>query len=166
MPSRAQQEMSRTEQLFGLLLFIFACGTVSAFGAVITATSVGDWYQALQKLPFNPPNSVFAPVWTVLYLMIAVAGWLVWRHAGLRGARTALLLYAVQLALNLAWSWLFFGLRAPGAALVGIALLLLASIATAVLFWRVDRLAGLMFVPYCAWLVFAAVLNAAIWQLN
>jgi len=158
--------MNRIEQIFGLVLFVFACGAVSAFGAVITAASVADWYPTLHKPWFNPPNEVFAPVWTVLYLMIAVAGWLVWRRAGLRRGRTALSFYALQLVLNLGWSWVFFGLRSPGAGLVVIVALLAAIVATTVLFARIDRWAAWLFVPYCAWVGFATLLNAAIWWLN
>jgi tryptophan-rich sensory protein len=105
-------------------------------------------------------------VWTVLYLMIAVAGWRVWLRRGESGARPALAAWAVQLALNLAWSLLFFGGRVIGAALVEIVILLAAILVTTGLFWRIDRLAGSLFVPYAAWVGFATILNAALWRLN
>ena len=157
---------SRRHDVLGLLAFLAVCLAVSALGAAATATSVGSWYQALQKPSFNPPDWIFAPVWTTLYLMMAVAGWRVWRLNGLSGARTALVLFALQLALNLAWSYLFFGFRLIGPALVEVVVLLAAIVATAVAFWRHDRLAGLLMVPYAAWVGFATVLNAALWHLN
>lgn len=132
----------------------------------MTATSVGTWYAGLAKPAFNPPNWGFGPVWTALYLMLAVAGWRVWRRRGAGGVRLALGALALQLALNLGWSFLFFGARLIGAALAEIALLLAAILATAVLFWRIDRVAGALFVPYAAWVAFATVLNAALWRLN
>ena len=149
-----------------LAAFVVACLAVSAIGGAVTATSVGDWYAALDKPVFNPPDWVFAPVWTVLYLMMAVAGWRVWRRAGFRGARIALALFAAQLALNLAWSLLFFGLRRIDLALVEIVVLLAVILSTTVVFWRIDRLAGWLFVPYAAWVAYAVVLNGSLWELN
>jgi tryptophan-rich sensory protein len=137
---------------------------VSALGGWVTSTSVGSWYQGLAKPAFNPPDWVFGPVWSVLYLMIAVAGWRAWRRGVV--ARPALLAYAVQLALNLSWSFVFFGARLIGPALLVIAALLVAIVVNAMLFWRLDRLAGALLVPYAAWVAFAAVLNFALWRLN
>jgi translocator protein len=146
--------------------FVALCLLISAIGGAVTAQSVPTWYQALDKPAFNPPDWVFAPVWTLLYCMIAVAGWRVWRARGLAGARAAMATYALQLALNLGWSLIFFGGRMIGAALAEIALLLAAACANAVLFWRVDRVAGWLLAPYAAWVAFATVLNAALWRLN
>jgi len=157
---------NRRRDIAGLIAFLALCLGVSAIGGAVTATSVGGWYQTLHKPPFNPPDWLFAPVWTTLFVMMAVAGWLVWRRHGLRAARGALLLFGVQLALNLAWSLLFFGLRSVGAALVEVIVLLTAILATTVAFWRRDPLAGALFVPYAAWVAFATVLNAALWRLN
>lgn len=151
---------------FGFIAFLVLCLAVAALGGAATASSVGNWYPTLAKPAFNPPNWIFAPVWTALYFMMAVAGWRVWRSDGLRRARWALTLFALQLALNLAWSILFFGMHSIGAALIEIVVLLLAILATALAFWRRDRAAGMLFVPYAAWVAFAAVLNAAIWRLN
>jgi translocator protein len=150
----------------GLIGFIAVCLAVSAIGGWITSTSVGTWYPTLAKPSFTPPDAVFAPVWTVLYVMMAVAAWRVWRHAGLVAGRTALALFAVQLALNLAWSALFFGLHAIGWALVDILALWCAIAATSAAFWRIDRPAGLLLLPYLAWVSYAVALNAAIWRLN
>jgi len=150
----------------GFVAFLAICLAVSALGGAATATSVGSWYPLLVKPSFNPPNWVFAPVWTTLFFMMAIAAWRVWRRDGLRKARRALTLFGVQLALNLAWSILFFGLRWIGAALLEICVLLLAILATMAVFWRRDRLAGMLFVPYAGWVAFAAVLNGALWWLN
>jgi len=152
--------------LAGLIAFVAVCLVVSGVGGAITATSVGTWYQALAKPAFNPPDWLFAPVWTALYVMMGVAGWRIWRTAGFGAGRLALGAFALQLALNLGWSFLFFGFQLIAAALVEIVVLFLSIGATAVLFWRIDRAAGLLFVPYAAWVAFATALNAAIWHLN
>ena len=156
----------RHRDIAGLLAFLVICLAISVAGGAATASSVGTWYQTLQKPFFNPPNWLFAPVWTALYIMMAIAGWRVWRAHGLRGARAAMALFAVQLALNLAWSFLFFGYRMIGAALIEIILLLMAILVTTVLFWKRDRLAGMLFVPYAGWVAFATILNFALWRLN
>ena len=175
--------MTTARSLLVLGLFLLACFGVAAFAAQFAP---GAWYADLEKPSWNPPAWVFAPVWTVLYALMAVAGWLVWRsgaRAGVgergrpgrapdRGAaaggarRLALGAFALQLALNGAWSWLFFGLHLPGVALAEIVVLWCAIVATAVLFWRVRPVAGALLVPYVAWVGFAAALNFALWRLN
>ena len=157
---------TRAGDLLGLGGFLVLCLAISAIGGWVTADSVGTWYRTLQKPIFNPPDWVFAPVWTLLYLMIALAGWRVWRRVGLSGARAGIVAYWAQLALNLAWSFLFFGGRLIGIALAEILLLLVVIGVNAVLFWRIDRLAGWLLVPYAAWVAFACVLNLALWRLN
>ena len=149
-----------------LLAFVAACLAVGAIGGAVTATSVGTWYQQLRKPSINPPNWVFAPVWTALYIAMAVAAWRVWRARGLEGARSALVLFALQLALNLGWSILFFGLRQIGLALIEILILLATLVATTLAFRRIDGIAALLLVPYVAWVSFATVLTAAVWRLN
>jgi benzodiazapine receptor len=153
-------------QAVGLALSIAICAGAAAVGGALTSLTLQDWYQQLAKPTWNPPNWVFGPVWSVLYFMMAVAAWLVWRTAGWKRGRTALSLFALQLALNVAWSGCFFALRSPGLAVVDIGLLWLALAATIIAFWRHSRLASLMLAPYLAWSSFAAVLNATIWQLN
>jgi len=118
------------------------------------------------EAPWNPPNWVFAPVWSALYLMMAVAAWLVWRRAGFGGASAALGLFAAQLIFNVAWSWLFFGLRSPGLAFGGIVVLWVAIVATIVSFARTTAAAAWIMTPYLAWVTFASTLNLAIWRLN
>lgn len=139
---------------------------VSGIGGAITASSVGSWYAGLTKPAFNPPSWVFGPVWTLLYAMMAVAAWRVWRSAGWRGAQTALLLYFLQIGINLAWSALFFGLRRPDLALADCLLLLALIIATGLAFRRHDRVAALLMVPYGLWVGFACLLNSNIVALN
>ena len=136
-------------------------GLASFFGAQFVP---GAWYEALQKPPLNPPNWIFAPVWSALYLAVAVAGWLVWRSGPT--SRLPLALWGSQLALNAAWSWLFFGLERPGLALINILILLAVLLATLISFHRIHPWAGRLFVPYAAWVMFATYLNAGLWYLN
>ena len=149
-----------------LTAFLAVCLGIAAAGGAVTAKSVGTWYQTLNKPPFTPPDWLFAPVWTMLYIGIAIAGWRVWtagRRAGTRGAMTT---YSVQLALNLAWSFIFFGIHRIGAALADILLLLVAIGVNSASFRRIDRLAGWLLAPYAAWVAFASALNFALWRLN
>lgn len=135
-------------------------------GGVVTARAIPTWYRGLDKPPWNPPDWVFGPVWTVLYLMMGIAAVLVRRQAeGSRGAQ-AMSLYGLQLGLNLGWSLVFFGARDVRAAVGVIALLWLAIVATIAAFGRVDRRAALLLAPYLAWVSFAGVLNAEIWRRN
>jgi tryptophan-rich sensory protein len=126
----------------------------------------GAWYEALKKPVWRPPNWLFGPAWTVLYTMIAIAGWLVWREAGWSGAGFALTVYVVHLAINASWSWLFFGLRRADIALGGIVILWLSIIATIALFRPISETAAWLLAPYLAWVSFAGALNFSIWRLN
>jgi tryptophan-rich sensory protein len=140
---------------------------VGALGGLATASSVETWYAGLRKAALTPPNALFGPVWTTLYVLMALAAWRVWRAAAPSGGRgRALGLYAAQLALNLGWSVLFFGLRRPDLALAELIVLLAAVLAAALAFWRIDRPAGLMMAPYAAWTAFAGYLNFEVWRLN
>jgi tryptophan-rich sensory protein len=126
----------------------------------------GEWYARLQKPAWNPPNWIFGPVWTVLYILMALAAWLVGRKGGGAGKQLALALFLLQLLLNALWSPLFFGLHNPGLAFANIVLLWLALSATLVTFWKVRVVAGALLAPYLAWVTFASVLNFTVWQLN
>lgn len=150
----------------GLVLFVALCLGIGALGASVTATSVSTWYTEIAKPSFNPPNAVFAPVWTTLYVLMAVAAWRVWRRADRDTARGPLTLFGLQLALNLGWSVAFFGLRDIGFAVGVILALDLAVLTTILLFRRIDGPAALLLVPYLAWIAFATVLTIAIWRLN
>ncbi len=144
--------------------WLLACYLTAAVGSV--AGGPGPWYQALDKPSFNPPSWVFGPVWTVLYAMMAVAAWLVWRRRGVGGRRTVLALFVVHLVLNAAWSWLFFGVQRPDLAFAEIVVLWAAILALVLLFWRIRPLAGALLLPYLAWVTFAAFLNYTLWQMN
>lgn len=126
----------------------------------------GDWYRGLAKPPWRPPDWLFGPVWTVLYISIAVAAWRVWQTAGFDGATLALSVYAVQLGFNAMWSVIFFGLRQPGWAFAEIICLWLSVLATIAVFYPVDAVAGLILIPYALWVSFAVALNYRIWRLN
>jgi tryptophan-rich sensory protein len=153
-------KMSAAE-LGGFFLFLaLVLGGGLTIGIV---TSPGVWYAALSEPPFSPPNWVFAPVWTALYIMIAIAGWRVWRQ-GVNNAPTTL--WWVQLALNFAWSPIFFSAHRIDIALGVIVLLLISIIGFVMITWRQDKIASLLFLPYAAWVAFATVLNGAIWLLN
>ncbi len=147
-----------------LLAITFSAAGV---GAAFTALSVRSWYPGLRKPPGNPPASYFGPVWTVLYLLMTIAACNVWRAGGgWEGATAAIAVFLMQLALNAAWSAIFFGLRSPGWAMVEIALLWLAILATIILFWRISPFSAGLLIPYIAWVSYAAYLNAGIWRLN
>ena len=142
---------------FGLA--VAAAALIGGLGVAGTATE----YQSLDRPSWAPPSQLFGPVWTILYAMIAVAGWLVWRRTGWT---TALTVYAVQLVLNAAWTPIFFGFGRYGLALVDIVVLWLLIGATVLLFRRVSRAAAWLLVPYWAWVTYATALNAAIWHAN
>ena len=149
-----------------LAAFVAVCFVVAAIGGYATSTSLATWYGGLSKPAFNPPDAVFGPVWTLLYLAIAVAGWRLWRSGGFDVDKRLLAAYAAQLALNLLWSLIFFGARRPGAALLDVTLLFACIAVTIVLARRFDPLAAWLLVPYAGWVGFASVLNAAVWYLN
>ena len=149
-----------------LLSFLCLCYGAAVLGSILTSSSVETWYADLRKPSFNPPDWIFAPVWSALYFMMATSAWLVWRKAGWSGARFALALFFGQLALNVAWSGLFFALRRPAIALIEIVFLLGTIIATAVAFRPVSGLAFWLMVPYALWVAFATLLNFKIWRLN
>ena len=158
--------MKLDNQWWVLCGFVAASFTAAAIGGTATSRAVRDWYPTLVKPAWNPPAWLFGPVWTVLYIAMAVAAWLVWRRVGWAGARLALTLFMVQLTLNAAWSIIFFGLRNPGAAFAEVVVLWAAILGTLVLFWQVSVPAGILFIPYLTWVSFAAVLNFSIWRLN
>lgn len=158
--------MTRTHQALGLVIALALCLGAAALGGLATAPRIDTWYATLAKPPWNPPSWVFGPVWTVLYVLMAIAVWLVWRREGWAGAPRALALFTTQLALNVAWSWVFFGARQPGWAFVELIVLWLAIGATAWAFWPHSRTAACLLLPYWAWVSFAGVLNFAIWRLN
>ena len=159
-------ESSTLTRVLVLIMFIAFCLTFGAIGGLITATSVETWYQSLQKPSFTPPDWLFAPVWTILYILMAIAGWRIWRRLRWTDDGWELWLFALLLGLNLIWSLMFFGLRRVDFALVGILLLLSLILLNLVMFWRRDRTAGLLLLPYLIWVSYASLLNAQILMLN
>lgn len=151
-------------KLVACLAVVLAAGGI---GSLATTKAIPTWYKDLTKPSFNPPSWLFGPAWTVLYLMMAVAAWLVWKQGlGAAGVKLALAVFLAQLVLNALWSVLFFGFRSTLAGLVGISGLWFAILATIVLFFRVSIPAGVLLLPYIGWVSFAAILNAAILRLN
>lgn len=155
--------MSPAGSALGAILALALTFGAGYFGSTFP---VDGWYASLSKPAWNPPNWIFGPVWGVLYLLMAVSAWLVWRKVGLARAAVPLGLFAVQLMLNAAWSWIFFGRHEIGLALIEISTLWVAILCTTIAFWRVDPVSGYLMVPYVLWVGFASVLNFTIWRLN
>ena len=151
-----------------ITVMVATCLAVGYFSSMATMSSVKTWFPTLVKPIFNPPSWVFAPVWSMLYIMMAVAAGLVWNRFEHQKeeVRKALILFAIQLALNALWSILFFALRNPFLALIEIVLLWLMIYETYLKFAKIDKIAGYLFIPYIAWVSFAMVLNGSIWWLN
>ena len=149
-----------------LIPFVAVCFLAAGVGALATNSSVKTWYPQLQRPQWTPPDWLFGPVWTALYLMMAISAWLVWRGSDSGAPRFALTLFGVQLVLNALWSVLFFGLRKIGPAFAEILLLWMILIATAVAFLPLSLLAAWLLIPYIAWVGFASYLNFRIWQMN
>lgn len=155
--------MPITEQILGAVGWL----TVTFGAAWLGSRFLPDeWYKNLKKPAWNPPNKIFAPVWSVLYLLMAAAAWLVWRDYGFSLAFFPLILFLIQLLLNTAWTWTFFGLHRIGIALADIAVLWVFILATLTLFWQFVPLAGILLLAYLAWVSFAAILNLTIFKLN
>jgi tryptophan-rich sensory protein len=154
-----------TRQLPGLIGWLALTAAAAAIGA-LASVHAADFYGSLARPRWAPPSSVFGPVWTVLYLLMAVSAWLVWSAGGFDAQRRALALFLAQLALNALWSWLFFAWRQGAWALVDSLLLLLLVAATTAAFWRVRMLAGALLLPYLAWVGFATALNFTVWRMN
>jgi len=147
-----------------LLVCIVVCLGAAGIGSFLTTPSLHPWYEGLSKPRWNPPNWLFGPVWTILYLAMAIAAWLVWRKAGVTAA--PMQLFLTQLVLNVAWSALFFRLRSPGLAFAEIVVLWFAVLATTIEFWRAVPAAGWLLLPYLIWVGYATALNFSIWRLN
>lgn len=156
----------KLKSLTFFILFVVLCLSVGAIGGLVTAESVGSWYPTLQRPSFNPPDWIFGPVWTLLYTVMGYSVWRVWSSFKAPKRRCALILFGIQLFFNLGWSVIFFGLQEIAFAFIHIIALDLLVGVTIFFFWRIDRLAGLVLVPYLVWLLFATVLNAMIWHLN
>jgi len=154
------------ESWLSLIPFVVVCFLAAAIGALATNSSVKTWYPQLRLPEWTPPNWLFGPVWTALYLMMALSAWLAWRSSNSGVPRFALILFGIQLVLNALWSVIFFGLRKIGPAFAEVLLLWMMLIATAVAFLPLSLLAAWLLIPYIAWVGFASYLNYRIWQMN
>lgn len=166
MTSTAARGSPQRRQHWEALALLLVLTAAAALAGGAGSADSADFYQQLAKPAWAPPASVFGPVWTVLYLFMAIAAWLVVRESGWLGARPALSLYLVQLGLNALWTWLFFRWKLGGAALVEILILWTILLVTVRVFWRARPLAGVLLVPYVAWVTFAAALTFAVWRRN
>jgi tryptophan-rich sensory protein len=150
-----------------IIILIAVCLGIGYASSIVTQTGIETWYPTIEKPSFNPPNWLFGPVWTALYICIAVAGGIIWDKIDTHPlAKKALLFFAIQLLLNSLWSFLFFGLKNPLIALIEIILLLLIIYETYMLFSKINKVAGYLFIPYLLWVSFAMFLNGSIWWLN
>lgn len=153
------------KQVVGLVGWLVVSFIAAGIGGA-ASIEAGPFYTQLVRPEWAPQPSIFGPVWTLLYALMGISAWLVWRIAGFRTARTALTLFLVQLALNALWSWLFFGWHRGALAFADILLLWALIAATLIAFWRVRPLAGALLAPYLLWVTFACALNYSVWQLN
>ena len=158
--------MSKSRRWIGLAICAGLCVLAGTVSALFSGLADRTWYQSLRHPAWTPPDAIFGPVWTLLYIMMGSALWLIWQSKSWSGAPLAVSLFVAQLILNMAWSPIFFGLHHPGWAMLDLAALWVAALATMLTFWPIHRLAGLLLVPYLLWCSFAAVLNLAFWRLN
>ncbi len=158
-------QLPKKKQIIGLAGWLAASFIAAAIGSA-ASIQAGSFYTQLVRPDWAPPPDIFGPVWTVLYALMGIAAWLVWRVAGFRAARTALTLFLVKLAVNALWSWLFFGWHLGAVAFADIVLLWVLIVATLIAFWRIRPIAGALLIPYLLWVSFASALNYAVWQLN
>lgn len=158
-----QNSATGVKEWIGLVVSLVICFAVAGVGSLATTPNIPTWYATLNKPTWTPPNWLFGPVWTVLYAMMGVSAWLVWKRGGWSPALT---LFAIQLVLNLAWSFIFFGFHQMGLGFLEIVLLWLAIAATVLMFFQVAKVAAILLIPYLLWVSFAAALNFTIWRLN
>lgn len=157
----------KLKNILKLVFAVLFCQAAGFVGSLFTAPAISTWYASLTKPILNPPNWVFAPVWTILYFLMGVAAFLIWRRGCRRkDVRAALGIFFVQLILNSFWSFIFFGLHSPSGALVEIIFLWLFIFLTIAVFMRISKFAAVLLLPYILWVSFAAWLNYSIWQLN
>lgn len=158
-------QLQKKQQIIGLVAWLAVSFIAAAIGSA-ASIQAGSFYTQLVRPDWAPTPDIFGPVWTILYALMGLAAWLVWRVGGFRAARTALTLFLVQLAVNTLWSWLFFGWHRGALAFADIMLLLVLIVATLISFWRIRPLAGVLLIPYLLWVSFASALNYSVWQLN
>ncbi|MFT7183853.1 MAG: benzodiazapine receptor [Oceanicoccus sp.] len=154
------------KKIFPIIISILIAQAAGFIGAIFTFSSVDTWYLTLNTPSWNPPSWVFGPVWTTLYTLIGISAYLIWRNKDKIKKKLALQVYGIHLVFNALWTILFFGLKNPGFAFAEILILLSLIITTIVLFWRIDKRASYLLLPYLGWVTFASYLNFTIWQLN
>lgn len=156
------------QRILRIVLVVMTCLAIGYLSGKVTQESITTWYPTLIKPVFNPPNWIFPIAWTILYIMMGVAGGLIWNYleSDQEKVKKAFMFFIIQLALNALWSYLFFGLHNPFLALIEIILLWLMIFETYTQFKKIDKVAGMLLIPYLAWVTFATVLNASIWWLN
>jgi benzodiazapine receptor len=154
--------MNKYKDILGGFVAILICEAAGLIGTIFTSDSISTWYTTITKPSFNPPNWIFGPVWTTLFALMGVALYLVWKQRN----RKALYIFGAQLVLNILWSVIFFGLHSPMWAFVEIVILWLMILWTILTFYKINKVAAYLLVPYILWVSFASVLNFAIWRLN
>jgi len=154
-------------EFFKLIISILICNSAGFIGAVFTSSAIPTWYDSLKKPPFSPPNWIFGPVWTILYTLMGISAYFVWRQ-GINDSqvKTALIIFGVQLFLNALWSPIFFGFRALFAGLIVIIIMWIAILLTILAFLKISTVAAVLLIPYILWVSFATILNFSLWILN
>jgi len=164
--------MPKIKNWFKLFISIVLCEGAGIIGSIFTFSAIPAWYQTLNKPVFSPPNSVFGPVWTTLYFLMGISVYLIWASLGQtekdrrKVAKNALLFFWIHLLFNVSWSVAFFGLRSPFFGLINIVILWVLIAIVLYKFWRINKWAGALLLPYLAWVSFATILNLSIWLLN
>ena len=158
-------EIKKSTQIIGLIGWLMLTFVAAAIGSAASAQS-GLFYQQISRPEWAPPAWLFAPVWTILYILMGISAWIVWRVNGFRAARIALSLFIIQLVLNAIWTWIFFVWKQGALAFVEILILWVLILCTTIAFWRVRVLAGIFLLPYLAWVSFASALTFTVWRLN
>ncbi len=152
--------------MIALIISIVIAQLAGLIGSIFTFSSIPTWYAGLVKPVFSPPNWLFGPAWILLYTLMGIAAYLIWKKRQIKGAKTSLWLYGIHLIFNVLWTVIFFGMKNPGLAFAEIIILWALILIVAMKFYKIKKSAGLLFIPYIAWVVFAAILNLAIWRLN
>lgn len=154
-------------EFFKLIISILICNSAGFIGVVFTSSAIPTWYDSLKKPPFSPPNWIFGPVWTILYTLMGISAYFVWRQ-GINDSqvKTALIIFGVQLFLNALWSPIFFGFRALFAGLIVIIIMWIAILLTILAFLKISTVAAVLLIPYILWVSFATILNFSLWILN
>lgn len=163
---KSAEQSRRWVDFVALAGFLGICLGVAGAGALMTFPSLTPWYANLNKPQWNPPNTIFGPVWTTLFILMALAAWLIWYERERKNIGTAMVWFFVQLLLNCAWSGLFFAFHSPGAALLDVILLWSSILICIGCYWRINRMAACLMIPYLLWVTFAFFLNLTIWKLN